>query len=285
MPSPTSPAAARAVEQLSRLADDFATLHRQLGRDRLTAGTESLPALATRYAHAQGLTATSLSLLLTVAAQPWAHEASAGRSAVEYLGHLARAAGDATGCITSAAALAAEFHRIDGQPGSVGPQPARFRAIFDQQLAEAAAALKDAPAMCVSAARFVEDATRVVSRAAAAPSPATGRASALAEAPVGVSDTQHRALEVIARHDVRVYQGRNHRQHVTTDTADRITIRTAEALVSKGLIRRDNTTSLFTGQRLRLTKTGRNTLHALGPARARTPAAAARPAGSTTRTR
>ncbi|MFI0743027.1 hypothetical protein ACH4PU_33890 [Streptomyces sp. NPDC021100] len=287
MSSPARTPAIRAVEQLARLTHDFATLHQQLHRDRLTAGTQSLPTLATRYATAQGLTATSLSLLLSVAEQPWAHEVATGRSAVEYLGHLTRAAGSATGCITGAAAIAAEFHRIDGQPGSDGPRPARFRAALDEQLAGAAAVLKDAPAMGLSAARFIEDATRTYSRTTGASmSPDADRASALTGAPVKVTDTQHRALEVIARHDVRVYQDRGHRQHVTTGAGDRITICTAEALLSKGLIRQDNTTSLFTGQRLRLTKTGRDTLHGLGPALTRPPAAFARPAArSTARTR
>lgn len=280
--------AARTVDRLSRLDDDFAGLHRMLKLDRLVAGTVSLPALATRYANLQGLTAASLSLLLSVAEQPWAHEVAEGRSAVEYLGHLTRAAGNATASIAGAAALAAEFHRIDGRPDPAAPQPARFRVVLDLKLAEAAALIKDAPALCASAARFIEEAARTADRATGAgPTPATAgatRDTTWTGAPVKATDTQHRALEVIARHNVRVHMGRSHRQNVVTGTTDRITLRTTEALHAKGLIRRDSTTSLYTGQRLRLTEAGRHTLHVLGPAPAAV-AGSAQPARSAARAR
>ncbi|MFF0551126.1 hypothetical protein ACFYUL_19420 [Streptomyces sp. NPDC004311] len=258
-----SPAAARAVEQLSRLGQDFAALHHQLCRDQLVAGIESLPALATRYANAQGLTAASLSLLLSVAEQSWAHEVRDGRSAFGDLGHLTRAAGEATACISGAAARAAEFHRINGQREPVTPQPARHHTILD--LTRAAALLTDAPALCASASRSIEAAAQTDEPPSTGPDTATD--PTLTGAPVKVTDTQHRALATINRYDVRVYMGLNHRRSVTTGgPADRITLRTAEALLAKGLIRQDYTTSLYTGQRLHLTARGRHTLHSLGPA-------------------
>ncbi|MFJ9551218.1 hypothetical protein [Streptomyces erythrochromogenes] len=283
MPHRTPPTAlasgsAKTVERLRVLGEDFTALHSALRGDRLVAGTVSLPALATRYANAQGLAASSLSLLLGLAEEPYAHGTADGRAAVKDLGRLAKAAAETTAQIANAAALAAEDHRFDGHPEPTQPRRAWKAATLDKYLAAAAAFIQYTPDTCQSAADFSESAARHAELSVLPGQGLSGteeKSHPRAAAPVTLTPTQQKALRFIDGHRVEVYEAftsRVGRRRVRTGAADRIPIQTVDALFAKRLIQRDTGTSRYAGQRLHLTEAGRDALQSLGPAPVPAPA-------------
>ncbi|MFZ3548811.1 hypothetical protein ACODT3_25000 [Streptomyces sp. 4.24] len=279
-PTALASASAKTVERLRVLGEDFTALHAALRVDRLVAGTVSLPALATRYANAQGLAASSLSLLLCLAEEPYAHGTADGRAAVKDLGRLARTAAETTAQIANAAALAAEDHRFDGHPDPTQPPPAWKAAALDKYLAAAAALIQYAPDTCQSAADFTDNAARRTALSVPPGQALSGTAAKShpwAAAPVTLPPAQQQALRLVDGHQVEVYEAlssRAGRRRVRTGAADRIPIQTVDALFAKGLIWRDTGTSRFAGQRLHLTEAGRDALQSLGPAPVPAPAPA-----------
>ncbi|WP_329025735.1 hypothetical protein [Streptomyces sp. NBC_00690] len=81
-----------------------------------------------------------------------------------------------------------------------------------------------------------------------------------------LTPARHRALEIIARHSVVVRDFSRRLARVSTGISARITMPVFEALQADGLIVRDRSTSLYTGQRVLLTPAGQATLNALGEA-------------------
>ncbi|MFE4664515.1 hypothetical protein ACFRI7_11885 [Streptomyces sp. NPDC056716] len=82
-----------------------------------------------------------------------------------------------------------------------------------------------------------------------------------------LTPARHRALEIIDRHDVVLYRGfRGPFRVMATGTSARITMPVIDALSAAGLIARDVSVSIHSGQPLLLTPAGRATLHAAGTA-------------------
>ncbi|WP_405543259.1 hypothetical protein OG590_07905 [Streptomyces goshikiensis] len=92
--------------------------------------------------------------------------------------------------------------------------------------------------------------------------------------PAKLNDAQHRALQVIAEHEITVYLSRHKLALSGQPGAHRFTMRTVEALEAQDLVKRSSATTLVMGQRLHLTPTGRQALDSLGPVPLPAPASA-----------
>lgn len=265
------------MEHLRSLADDFTALNTTLNKARPIAGTEGLPALATWYANAEGLSATALSLLLGMSAQPYAHTTVSGHHAVEALGQLAKISTDITAHIVSAVAVATEYHRIVGLPdpasGGMAAQPATRGCTLDLHLDDAIALIKPALDACHNAAAFTETAGLREETRAAEPAP-------LPE----LNPRERRALRCIADHQVLLFVDIMNTRRIWTGSGERVSIKSVDSLAEKRLILLDHSGSLRAAQRLRLTEAGHRALRRLNhPSPAASPAQG--PIPGTARTR
>ncbi|MFJ9551220.1 hypothetical protein [Streptomyces erythrochromogenes] len=273
--------APRTIERLHSLSTELGAFGELLAGARPVAGSGGLPTLASWYATAQGLSATTLVLLLSTAEQPYAHTTVSGHHAVDSLGQLVKASSDITAHVMGAVAVAAEYHRVDGLPdpdtGRMTAQPAVRRQALDQHITSAFALIKSARAACHNAAAFTETAAlREATRPArSAPAPAHKAGPAPTAAPPKLTAAQHRALHLIHTSTVTYSQWPRKRPAVSSGSPERITTRSVDSLMEKRLIRRDVSSSLHQGQRLHPTDAGLQALRRLGPAPE--PAAPAQP--------
>ncbi|MGW2587355.1 hypothetical protein ACWCYZ_39810 [Streptomyces virginiae] len=89
-----------------------------------------------------------------------------------------------------------------------------------------------------------------------------------------LNEAQHRALQTIAKHEIVVHLSKHKLVLGGHPGHHRFTMPMVEALEAQELVKRSKATSLFVGQRLLLTSTGKQALDALGPAPLPTPASA-----------
>ncbi|WP_434596474.1 hypothetical protein [Streptomyces sp. A5-4] len=240
--------APRTIERLHALSTDLGAFGELLTGARPVAGSGGLPTLASWYATAQGLSTTTLVLLLHTAEQPYAHTTMSGHLTVEVLGELAKTSSDITAHVMDAVAMAAKYHRLDSYPDSANEptsaQPAVRRLALDE--------IKPARAACHNAATFTETASlRQATRTAeSAPVPELNLA-------------ERHALRLIANDPVLLTADRSTRQ-IWTGSGERISTETVDSLTDKHLIRLDASGSPATGQRLRVTDQGRRALDTPG---------------------
>ncbi|OAR21873.1 hypothetical protein A8W25_30825 [Streptomyces sp. ERV7] len=260
----TEPDLPHAGDRLRRVADDFLALHHTLKGSKPVAGIPAFDPLSSPYATAQGLATTTLGLLLTASAHPLAHSSRAGHHAIEYLGHTLRLASTTATHLADAIALAAEYHRIDGQPdpatGRTLPRRPQRRDSLDTHLQAAARLLREGYLRATDAAEFL-DAAQHHGRPPQSPDPERALATAPATTAPRLTSAQRGALRMISRGYARLYESANGKEFIETGTSTKITMATLGSLRGKGFVEQERDGSpLYVGRRLLLTPAGQQAL-------------------------
>ncbi|MCX4776893.1 hypothetical protein [Streptomyces sp. NBC_01264] len=180
---------------------------------------------------------------------------------MEALGQLVQRSADITARIAGAVGIATQYHRIDGLPDPVSGQ---MDSLTEKQLIrlDASGSLSAGQRL-----RPTEQGRRALDRGLQLPVTTT------------LTGPQHRALHLVHASTVTYWQWPGKQPTVTAGSPENITLRSVNSLFEKGLIGRDRSTSLHTGQHLYLTDDGHRLLHHLGPAPTPAPPAPSRRPG------
>ncbi|MFB7270800.1 hypothetical protein [Streptomyces sp. NPDC056244] len=266
------------TDRLRTLADRFDALRRQLLDGQPLTGTEGLRQLIPHVTTSHELVTESL-IRLAVLDGSQAARISGAQAAFDCVSSVVEQAGLASASLTSAIC----DNTYDAN--SWAPQPAddttarnlRHREAR-QNIATHLAAAAQSLSVCATGCRYV--ATHLSGTTPAPPVTAPVRSttrtggSAPATRPVRLTPRQHQALHTIAQGGVKLHETTRGRWHVATPPGpgERITLTTYNSLEKKGLVDRDTSSSLFTGQALTATDRARTVLAALPPPAATPPA-------------